>query len=345
MIDRRMILGMAAAAAAAPGMASAQKQADAQKDAKATAGEGSPGASAATATLRPQLPIQNIWPGAAPGGEKVTAEAQTVLRGNGKDPNDTAFTHIRDPWLTMAKPAKPNGGAVVIAPGGGYIRVAVSKSADDIDKWLMDEGYYVFKLGYRLPGDNWAAGPDVALQDIQRAVRIVRSRSQELGIDPARVAVMGFSAGGHVAGLAATRFSETSYAPVDAADNLSAKPTVVVMGYPVVTGTLPYAHVGSVNELIGRTPTDEQRAHVSIEKHVPADAPPTFVCGTTDDPAVPMPNAILMFQALKAQKIASELHLYEGATHGFPLRGRDGKLLPWGVQALDFMKRHGLDKA
>lgn len=349
MFDRRMILGLAAAAAATPGLvpglANAQTQGAAQKDAKATSGEGSPGGAAATVALKPQLPTQNIWPGAAPGGEKVTAQPAIVLRGDGKNPNDTAFTHIRDPWMTMAKPDKPNGGAVLIAPGGGYVRVAVSRSFDDLDRWLTDAGYHVFKLGYRLPGDGWAAGPDVALQDVQRAVRVIRSRSQELGLDPARIGVMGFSAGGHVAGLSATRFADAAYTPVDEIDKLSAKPVAVLMGYPVVTGTLPYAHVGSVNELIGRTPTDEQRLRASVELHVPADAAPTFCCATTDDPVVPPTNAILMYQALKAKKLTAELHMFEGNTHGFPLRGRDGQVNAWAAQGLAFMERHGLAAA
>jgi len=183
----------------------------------------------------------------------------------------------------------------------------------------------------------------VALQDVQRSIRLIRAQSRALALDPARVAVMGFSAGGHVAGLSATRFAVQSYAPVDAADSLSAKPTVVAMCYPVVTATLPYAHKESARNLTGADPTDAQRDYASVEKHVPADAPPTFVCATTDDPVVPMQNAILMFEALKAQKIASELHLYEGATHGFPLRTRSGELLPWATTALAFMERHGLE--
>jgi acetyl esterase/lipase len=214
-----------------------------------------------------------------------------------------------------------------------------------MDAWLNDAGYYVFKLGYRLPGDGWAAGPDVALQDVQRAVRIIRSRAQELGLDQARIGIMGFSAGGHVAGLSATRFADAAYTPLDDIDKLSARPVAVLMGYPVVTGTLPYAHVGSVNELIGKTPTDEMRQRASVELHVPADAPPTFCFATTDDPVVPPTNAILMYQALKAKKIAAELHMYEGNTHGQPLHARDGSLNGWAMQALAFMERHGLAAA
>lgn len=338
MYDRRTLLGMAAAAGAAglAGTADAQQQ-----NAQTAASEGLPSSGSST-TLKPSLPQSYVWPGEAPGGEHVTVEEQTVLRHPSGDPNDTAFYHVRKPWLLLKKPAVPNGGAVLIAPGGSYTRIATSKAGSDIDAWLSGLGYTVFTLGYRLPGDGWAAGPDVALQDVQRSIRLIRSRSQELGLDPARVAVMGFSAGGHVAGLAATRFATQSYAPIDAVDQLPVKPTVVAMCYPVVTATTPYAHKESAKNLVGANPTEAQRDYASIEKHVPADAPPTFVCATTDDPAVPMQNSILMYEALKAQKIASELHLYEGNTHGFPLRDKAGNLLPWAVTALAFMERHGL---
>jgi len=338
MHDRRTLLGLAAAAGAASLAGAADAQ---QQNAQTAASEGLP-TSGRSMALKPSLPMQDVWPGDAPGGEKVTAEEQTVLRHPGGDPNDTAFYHIRKPWLLLKTPVKPNGGAVLIAPGGSYTRVATSKAGSDIDAWLSGLGYTVFTLGYRLPGDPWAAGPDVALQDVQRSIRLIRSRSQELGLDPACLAVMGFSAGGHVAGLAATRFADQSYTPVDALDQLPVKPTVVAMCYPVVTATEPYAHKESAKNLVGANPTQAQRDYASIEKHVPADAPPTFVCATTDDPAVPMQNSILMYEALKARKVPSELHLYEGNTHGFPLHDRSGQLLPWATTALAFMERHGL---
>jgi len=335
MVDRRTLMGLGLAAMAVPRLAAAQG------NAQTSTQDGLPQSGSGMA-LKPSLPMQDVWPGNAPGGEKVTAEEQSVLRKVGGDPNDTAFYHVRKPWLSLRKPAKPNGGVMLIAPGGGYVRVAVSKAGSDLDAWLADQGYHVFTLCYRLPGDPWASGPDVALQDVQRAIRLIRSRAGELNLDASRVGVMGFSAGGHVAGLAATRFAETSYAPVDAIDTLSAKPTVVALCYPVITMMEPWPHKGSLKELLGANPTDDARRHASIELHVPADAPPTFVCGTTDDPAVPMHNAMLIYEALKAQKVASELHLYEGATHGFPLRSKTGSLLPWAVTCLDFMERHGL---
>lgn len=291
----------------------------------------------------PDLSIQDLWPGDAPGGERITTPEEVILRHPGGDPNDTAFLHVRKPWLLLRRPAKPNGAAILLIPGGGYVRVAVSKAGGDIDAWLASLGYTVFTMDYRLPGDPWAAGPEVALQDAQRAMRLIRSRSQELGFDPARVGVMGFSAGGHVAGLLATRFDKAIYTPVDAADTLSAKPTVAAMCYPVVTMMQPYAHQQSMHAALGANPTDEARQANSLELHVPPDAPPVFVCATTNDPVVPHQNAMLMFDALNTAKIPTELHLYEGATHGFPLKDKQGELLPWGPQALHFMQKHGLD--
>jgi acetyl esterase/lipase len=289
------------------------------------------------------LSLQDIWPNDPPGGEKVTTPEQVILRHPSGDPNDTAYLHVRKPWLLLRKPKKPNGGAVLLIPGGGYVRVAVSKAGGDIDAWLADQGYTVFTMDYRLPGDPWAAGPEVALQDAQRAMRIIRSRSSELNFDPERVAIMGFSAGGHVAGLLVTRWDKPVYTPIDAIDQLSARPTTASMCYPVVTMMQPYAHQQSMHAALGDNPTEDARQAASIERHVPADAPPTFVCATTNDPVVPHQNAMLMFDALNAAKVPSELHLYEGATHGFPLRGKDHQLLPWGPQALAFMQRHGLD--
>jgi acetyl esterase/lipase len=149
---------------------------------------------------------QDLWPGAAPGGAKVTVTEQVILRTPGGNPNDTAFLHVTKPWLTMRRPAKPNGAAVLMIPGGGYVRVAVGKNGGSIDAWLASLGITAFVMDYRLPADGWAAGPDVALQDAQRAMRLIRARAGRwASIQP--VAAIGFSAGGHVAARLATQFA------------------------------------------------------------------------------------------------------------------------------------------
>lgn len=315
--DRRALLGLAAGVAALPALARAA-------DAPA--------------------PVETVdlWPKGAPGGEKVTVTETVILRTPGGDPNDTAFLNVTRPWLTMRRPAKPNGAAVLMIPGGGYVRVAVGKNGGPIDAWLASLGITAFVMDYRLPADGWAAGPDVALQDAQRAMRLIRARAPSLGVDPARVATIGFSAGGHVAARLATQFARQTYAPVDEADALSTRPFAAGLFYPVVTATLPYAHGQSVKQLLGANPTDAQRLAISAERHVPADAPPTFIAAAADDRVVPVENSVLMWQALRARKVPVEMHLQEVGGHGFGLKGPDGQVAP-SMLALDaFFRRHGL---
>ena len=315
--DRRALLGLAAGVAALPALARAA-------DAPA--------------------PVETVdlWPKGAPGGEKVTVTETVILRTPGGDPNDTAFLNVTRPWLTMRRPAKPNGAAVLMIPGGGYVRVAVGKNGGPIDAWLASLGITAFVMDYRLPADGWAAGPDVALQDAQRAMRLIRARAPSLGVDPARVAAIGFSAGGHVAARLATQFGRQTYAPVDEADALSTRPFAAGLFYPVITATLPYAHGQSVKQLLGANPTDAQRLAISAERHVPADAPPTFIAAAADDRVVPAENSVLMWQALRARKVPVEMHLQEVGGHGFGLKGPDGQVAP-SMLALDaFFRRHGL---
>jgi acetyl esterase/lipase len=133
------------------------------------------------------------------------------------------------------RPAKANGAAVVLMPGGGYERVVSDKEGFETARWLADRGYTCFVLLYRLPGDHWGAGPDAPLQDAQRAVRLVRSKAAAMKFDPARVSIMGFSAGGHLAASLTTRFDAKVYDRVDAADDLSARPDLSALIYPVVS--------------------------------------------------------------------------------------------------------------
>lgn len=312
-LDRRTLLALGGAVSLAPGFASARG-----------------------------LEIQDLWPGPAPGGEKVTVTEQTILRTPGGDPNDTAFLNITRPVLMMRRPAKPNGAALLMIPGGGYKRVAVSKAGGPIDAWIAEQGITAFVMTYRLPADGWAAGPDVALQDAQRAMRIIRSRAGELGLDPARVGVVGFSAGGHVAARLATRSAIPAYAPVDAIDTLSSRPMAAGLFYPVITGTLPSAHGASLKELLGTNPTDAQRRAISAELDVTAETPPTFIAAAIDDKVVPVDNSLLMFQALRARGVATELHLFEKGGHGFGLKGPDGASMPWPGMLDAFLRRHGL---
>lgn len=315
--DRRALFGFVAGLAALPTLARAQ-------------GAPSP------------IETGDLWPNVPPGGEKVTVTEKVILRTPGGDPNDTAFLNVTRPWLTMRRPAKPNGAAVLMIPGGGYVRVAVGRNGGPIDAWLASLGITAFVMNYRLPADGWAAGPDVALQDAQRAIRLIRARAPSLGVDPAKVAAIGFSAGGHVAARLATQYERDTYAPVDEADKHPTRPYAAGLFYPVITGTAPYAHGQSLRQLVGANPTEAQRLAISAEQHVPADAPPTFIAAAADDKVVPVENSVLMWQALRAKKIPVEMHLQEVGGHGFGLKGLDGQVAP-AMLALDaFFRRHGL---
>lgn len=301
LIERRALLGIAAGAALAPALP-VRAQNLAQDLAQNAAQTG--------------LEVHPLWPDGAPGGEQVTVQEQVILRTPGGDPNDTAYLHIRDPWLAIRRPARSNGAAILMIPGGGYQRVAVSKAGGAIDAGLADLGFTVFVMNYRLPADGWAAGPNVALQDAQRAIRMVRARAGELGFDPARVAVAGFSAGGHVAGRLATAFDRDAYAPIDAIDRLPTRPDAAGLMFPVVTMMESYVHTVSARALLGTAPSSAQRDAYSVERHVPSNAPPLFLAAAADDRVVSAENSLVLWQACRAQNLPCELHLFEKGGHG-----------------------------
>ena len=301
--------------------------------------------SAATAALPlPVLaaPVERfpIWPKAPSGGEGLSVSDVSVRRSANGPADDIAWTHVATPMLNVIPAANPNGAAILIIPGGGYVRVAVGREGSSQAHMFAARGYCVFELLYRLPHDGWAAGPDVSLQDAQRAMRILRAGAAKWRFDPARVAAIGFSAGGHLAARLASRFALTTYDPVDAADAQPARPTVAGLFFPVITLREPDAHGDSKRELLGREVTPERIARFSAENDLPADMPPTFVACAADDPVVKPANSLTMFAALQAARIPSELHVFEKGGHGLPIKeaGRDH---PWPGLFERFARNHG----
>jgi acetyl esterase/lipase len=192
-------------------------------------------------------------------------------------------------------------------------------------RWLTARGFTAFVLFYRLPGEGWAAGPDAPLADAQRAIRLIRQRAREFAVEPERVAAMGFSAGGHVCADLAARFAAQVYAPVDAADRLSARPFCASPCYPVVSMDAAIAHAGSRALLLGPNPAAALEEAHSPDRNVPPDAPPHFLLHAEDDPAVPVDNTLRLHAALRARKVPVEMHLFANGGHGFGLRGAVGK--------------------
>jgi acetyl esterase/lipase len=322
MIDRRSILALAAAmpvaaAAAPPALDPARTYSDDPTE------------------------VVPLWPGLPPGAPAILPDERYIERDPDSRPHDRYVTNIARPSITVFRAAKPNGDAMLVVPGGGYSLVVTDKEGYETARWLNARGVTAFVLRYRLPGGGWAHRSDVPLQDAQRAMRLIRARAADFAIDPRRVAVTGFSAGGHVAASLAVRHAADVYAPVDAADRLTARPQAAALIYPVISMGA-HAHLGSRDQLIGKTPDDAAIAAHSPDRNVTAATPPTILIHAADDDVVPLENSLGMFDALRSARIPAELHVFEKGGHGFGLRlPPDNSATRWPDLVLAFARSHG----
>lgn len=311
-MDRRALIGLSTGAVLSAFSASAQTPPPAVEPLK-----------------RPNLPEPSetidLWPKGAPG--LLNTALKEIVSERSSDPqiNDRAILGISKPRMVVFRPDRPNGAAIIVAPGGGYRWVVVDKEGYEIARWLAARGFTVFVLFYRLPSEGWRAGADVALADAQRAMRLIRHHAKTYGIMPERVGMMGFSAGGHLCADLAARFAVHSYDAQDDADQHSARPFLAAPIYPVVTMDLDFAHKGSRDRLLGPNPTPELERLHSPHRQVPANAPPHFILHAEDDDAVPVQNSLLLAAALRAQGAVVETHLFTQGGHGFGLRKAVGK--------------------
>lgn len=284
-----------------------------------------------------QYPQFNLWPGAAPGSEGATAKEQIVERA--KSPTDLKDRYIKGvttPTLILFKPVHPTGATLLMIPGGGYKWVVMDKEGYEAAERFAAAGVTVYVMTYRLPGDHWGAGPAVSLQDAQRAMRVIRSREK------GPVGVIGFSAGGHVAGTLMQKWDRAAYAPIDAADRLPARPDFAVLMYPVASMHADIAHVGSRKELLGDTPSAAGEKEWSLEDNCRSDEPPVLLIHAIDDNSVPVENSLRLLAALRAAKVPAEAHFFEEGGHGFGIRYAVGKPAAiWPDIVLAWMKRKG----
>lgn len=263
----------------------------------------------------------SLWPGGeAPGACRSPVTLTLERDHTGDSAWDRAVTGVRAPQITVFQPATPNGVGILVTPGGSYKRVVLDKEGTALAPDFTDRGYTLFVMTYRLPEDGHLEGADAPLADVQRAIRTLRSRAAEWGVNPQKIGVLGFSAGGHVAASLATRFAERVYKPIDEIDTLPARPDFLTLAYPVISMDADFGHPGSRQALLSNTPDTARLVHYSLEQRVTDGSPPTFILHAVDDPAVKVENSLALFNALHARRIPVEMHLFEQGGHGFGIR-------------------------
>ena len=253
-----------------------------------------------------------------------------------KDGKFQGYRNISKPTLEIYLPEKSTatGTAVVICPGGGYRMECYQTEGTMIAEAYQKKGIAAFVLKYRLPSDSIMADKSVGpLQDAQQAIKTVRQRAAEWNINPSKIGIMGFSAGGHLASTAGTHF-EKSYIPNP--ENISIRPDFMVLIYPVISMEDGLTHKGSHNNLIGENPSQEQVDLFTNYKQITANTPPTWITHTGDDKVVPVENSIRFYQELIRNKVPAEMHLYPKGNHGFVLSMKPEE---WMAPLFDWMKK------
>lgn len=280
-----------------------------------------------------------VWSDKIPGAKvSKTYQEQTVNNDVGRP----RVSKVTDPDITIYLPekSKANGTAVVICPGGGYGVLAIDHEGWDVAKWFNEMGVAGIVLRYRLPSDEIMENKNIGpLQDVQEAIRIVRRNAEKWNIKPDRIGVMGFSAGGHLAGTASTMYSEKVY---DSKDNVSARPDFSILMYGVLSMQSDITHKGSQTNLLGKDAPQTLLDRFSNELHVDAKTPKAFLVHSIDDGAVPVENSIRYFQALKKNGVSGEMHIYEKGGHGYGLAINGGTESQWPEACKQWLLKNGL---
>ena len=266
-----------------------------------------------------EQPAIPLWATGAPGALGIAPEDQPVMT----------------PYLPPE--GRANGTAVVIFPGGGYQHLAIVKEGSDVANWLASSGVTTFVVRYRL---GPAYHHPVMLGDAQRAIRTVRTRAAEWGVDPRRIGIIGFSAGGHLASTAGTHF-DAGASKGEPIEHASSRPDFMLLLYPVITmRDDSITHHGSRTNLLGAKPDPALEHLLSNETQVTHDTPPTFLVHSTDDKVVPVENALVFYQAFRRAQVPVEMHIFEYGGHGFGLAPTDHVLGTWTTLAESWMRRH-----
>ena len=278
--------------------------------------------------------VIDLWPGKVPGDVGIIGEEKYIQLMNAGKPYQVAGKSTK--WLTnVTKPAifvyhaprdKDTGAAMLICPGGGYHNLGWDIEGEEVAAWLNSAGITGIILKYRCPrrpGDVKGEPPLGPLLDAQRAISLVRSKAGEWGIDPKKIGMVGFSAGGHLVGATATNFEKRSYEPLDEIDKTSCRPDFAIMLYS-----------GYFKVKDGLSPTI----------HVTKDAPPMFLVHATDDPVSEVDHSVTMYLAMKRAGVPAELHIYAHGGHGFAVRDVHLPCAAWTGQCIDWLRSEGFLK-
>ncbi len=281
--------------------------------------------SAARANEPPKPKTIDLWPGVAPGESGKIAEEKSEV---GKD-GITRVSYVSKPTITVYRPSpeKDTGTSIVICPGGGYGILAISHEGEDVARWLNTIGVTGVVLKYRIPrrpGTPNDQPPPQALMDAQRAVSLVRSQAGDLGIDPKRIGLLGFSAGGHLTAWASTNFDKRSYEPVNAADKVNCRPDFTVLIYPAYL-------------------LKKGNAGLAPEIRAGSESPPTFLAHASDDP-ITVESSVQYYLALKRAGVPAELHVYSSGGHGYGMKPIKHPVAAWPQRLEDWMRSRGLLK-
>jgi acetyl esterase/lipase len=270
-----------------------------------------------------------------------TTETPTILLWENGAPGAQGQGVEDKPTLTVYRPwrSSVSGTSVIVAPGGGYGGLADNHEGRQVANWFNTMGVTAFVLRYRL-------GPryhhPIELGDVQRAIRLVRSRAAEFGVAPDRIGIMGFSAGGHLASTAETHFDAGNPSAADPIDRASSRPDFAVLGYPVISFVAPYTHAGSAKNLLGDNPDPKLLQELSNELHVTSQTPPTFLFTTSEDTVVPPENSVSFYLALHKAGVPAEMHVFEKGPHGVGLDLGDQALGEWPVALVNWLRGRGL---
>jgi acetyl esterase/lipase len=271
-----------------------------------------------------------LWPEGVPNAKAIGPERY----------EDGRVSNVSEPTLTVYRPApdRANGTAVIVCPGGGYARLAVDREGEQHARWLGTLGVTAFVLKYRMA----EFGHPAPLQDVLRAVRLVRADAARWQVRPERIGIMGSSAGGHLAASAGTLFDHPlgrTGAPLDA---VRARPDFLMLMYPVIAMEGPAVHAGSRDALLGKHPSAADLRLLSVDKQVTGATPPTLLIHTQEDATVPVENSILFYQALTRARVPADMYLFERGAHGMGMRAGLGTATAWPRRAEEWLRARGL---